>query len=79
MVGRCILMPVRKASVSQGSVSGPDRNRQLWPMISSRSYPVSATKASLQATIGLSGRRGLLTTAAIALEAMRSDGSIGRG
>jgi hypothetical protein len=45
-------------------------------MTSSRVYPVNAVNASLQSTMGLSGRRGSLTTAATALPAIISDGDI---
>lgn len=60
----------RMESVSQGSVEGPARKRQFRPTISASEYPVRAQKASLTATIGLSGRRGLLMTEAIGLSRM---------
>lgn len=53
-------MALRSLSTTAGSVSGPCRNRQLQPTTSCREYPVMRQKASLQYTIGFSGRLGSL-------------------
>ena len=59
-----LLIAARICSVVASSVSAPAKKRQLRPTISDSLYPVSAQKALLTTSNGLSGWRGLLSTMA---------------